>query len=747
VNAVATHAWYLSTMRRSLIPLLVALGACHGGAPARTTTREPVAPPPPPPPVVDAAPAAPAPQPPVAARRDHAVDSPSGARNDPYYWLRDDTRRQPEVLSYLEAENAYTAAALADAAPLEATLFAEMRGRVQEDDTSVPTLDGGYWYYARYQVGLQQPIHCRRKGTMTAPEEVILDGNQLAAGHAFYRIGRYAVSPDGARVAWVDDTVGRNQFALHVKELATGRVLPDTAQNVAPALAWAADGRTLFYLGKDPTTLRADRVLRHALGAAGDDALVYREDDATFTLNLRRTKSHRYLVIAAASTTSSEARLIDARKPTRAPTVFLPRTPDHEYEIDHLDGQFVIRTNADAKDFRVVSVREGKQRDRAAWKDVIPARADAFVQDVTVGHGVVAATVRSGGMSKVEIVPAGKPAFFIDAADPTYTMAVIELPDAAAPRIRYGYDSLVAPKATYEIDPRTGARELLKQQPVPGYDPTQYVSEYLHATAADGGAVPISLVYRRTTPRDGTAPLLITGYGSYGLSNDPWLRQAYVSLLDRGWVFAIAHVRGGQELGRAWYEDGKLMHKRNTFTDFIAVTRHLIAERYGARDQVFAQGGSAGGLLMGAILNLAPELYRGVVAQVPFVDVVTTMLDESIPLTTGEFDEWGNPKEPAAYAYMLSYSPYDNVAAQDYPAIFVHTGLWDSQVQYYEPAKWVAKLRATKTDRNLLVLDVDMASGHGGAAGRFDRLKQVAREVAFLLHVHDHPDQRVGWPR
>jgi oligopeptidase B len=700
-----------------------------------------VAPPLPPPPPVQAS----EPQPPIAARHDHAVPSPNGSRNDPYYWIRDDTRKNVDVLAYLEGENAYTKAMLGGDAAIEDKLFEEMRARVKEDDSSVPTLDDGYWYYSRFETGKQQPIYCRRKGAMTASEEILLDGNKLAEGHAFYRIGTYAVTRDGKTVAWADDSVGRNQFALHVKVIATGQLLPDTATNISPSLAWANDNKTLFYTGKDQTTLREDRVFRHVLGASKDE-LVYKEDDGSYYVGVGRTKSRKYIALHAGATTNSEIRLVDADHPDKPPVVFLPRSKDHLYSIDHLDGRFVIRTNADAKNFRIVAVPEGKQADRKAWKDVIPHRADQLVEDVAVFHDFMAATVRTGGLSKVLVLPNGKPSFYLDAKDPTYTMSVADIPDSKSKRVRYTYTSMVAPTSVFEADIATKKTELLKESPVPTYDASQYTSEYLHATAPDGTSIPISVVYKKTTPRDGTAPLLVYGYGSYGFSMEPWFNQTVVSLLDRGWVYAIAHVRGGQEMGRAWYESGKLMAKKNTFTDFAAATEYLIAQKLGARDQVYAEGGSAGGLLMGAVLNLRPDLYRGVIAQVPFVDVVTTMLDESIPLTTNEFDEWGNPKDKDAYDYMLSYSPYDNVAAKDYPSIFVHTGLWDSQVQYYEPTKWVAKLRATKTDKNLVVLDIDMSSGHGGASGRFDRLRQVAKQVAFLLHVHEHPDRRAHWP-
>jgi oligopeptidase B len=726
------------------LPLLL-VAAC-GGASATQPPAAPAASPTPESPAASAAPVPPSgPQPPVAKRQAHAVAAPAGTRDDAYYWIRDDERKNPEVLGYLTAENAYTKAMLAPVEPLEQKLYAELRGRVKEDDASVPVLDDGYWYYVRYETGKQQPIHARRKGTMKAAEEILLDGNQLAEGHAFYRIGTYRVSRNGRLLAWADDTMGRNQYALHVKDLVTGKLLPDTATNVAPSMEWANDDKTLFYTGKDEVTLRADRVFRHVLGTATYD-LVFQEDDGSYYVSVGATKSRKYIQIVAGATTNTEVRLVDAAAPAKPPVVFLARSKDHEYSIDHLDGRFVIATNSEAKNFRLVTVAEGKQADRKAWKDLIPASPDLLVEDFAVYHGFVAASVRTGGLEKVRVLPNGKPAYFLDAPDPTYAMSVIDTPDAGAKQVRYGYNSMVAPSSVFAADVATRKRTLLKQQEVPGYDLTQYTSEYLHATAADGKQVPISVVYKKTTPRDGTAPLLVYGYGSYGASMDARFSSMAVSLMDRGWVFAIAHIRGGQELGRAWYEDGKLMNKKNTFTDFIAATEYLLAQKLGARDQVYAEGGSAGGLLMGAVLNLRPDLYRGAVAQVPFVDVVTTMLDETIPLTTNEFDEWGNPKDKAAYDYMLSYSPYDNVKAQAYPSIFVHTGLWDSQVQYYEPTKWVAKLRATKTDGNLVVLDVDMTSGHGGASGRFDRLAQTAREMAFLLLVHDRADARAGWP-
>jgi len=680
--------------------------------------------------------------PPVADRRPHRVTSPNGDRDDPYYWLRDDTRKDPAMLAYLAAENAYAATRFAPVAKLQDTLLAEMRSHIQEDDSSVPVLEDGYFTYTKFAPGQEQPVVMRRHGD--APEQVMLDGNELAKGHAFYQLASWHMSHDGHYIAWVDDIVGRRQFVLHVKDLATNQVLPDTASNVAPSFVWANDNRTVFFTGKDPATLREDRVLRHVLGATSD-VEVYRETDPSYYVSTRSTKSRRYIQIHMGATTNSEVRIADADHPEAPLRVVLPRSPDHLYELDHISNRFVILTNADAKNFRVIEVADGKERDRAQWRDVIAARPDQLVEDFVVSTHFLAATVRTGGLSKLLVLAGGAP-FYVDMPETPSLAYTIDTPDPGATKLRFGYQSMVTPSSTYELEVATRKKTLLKEQPVPKYDRARYATEYLHAAASDGTQIPISVVYRKDTKRDGTAPLYVYGYGSYGVSMEPTFSSSRLSLLDRGWVVATAHVRGGQEMGRSWYEDGKLLHKRNTFTDFIAATEYLVTAKYGARDQVFAHGGSAGGMLMGAILNLRPDLFRGVAAEVPFVDVVTTMLDESIPLTTNEFDEWGNPKQKAAYDYMLAYSPYDNVKAQAYPSIYVRTGLWDSQVQYYEPTKWVAKLRATKTDSNLIAMDVDMAAGHGGKSGRFDKLKDVARVYAFMLMVHDRPDARPHWP-
>ncbi|HRC56621.1 MAG TPA: S9 family peptidase, partial [Kofleriaceae bacterium] len=594
---------------------------------------------------------------------------------------------------------------------------------------------------SRFEAGKQYPIHARKKGTLQAAEEILLDGNALAQGHSFYAIGSYEMSPNGQLLVWGDDTVGRNEFVLHVKDLKTGKVLPDTAVNISPNFAWASDNKTLFYVGKDPTTLRSDRVFRQTLGGAAEQ--IFKEDDGQYYVGLQTTKSRKYIAIGMSATTNSEVRLIDADRPRAEPTVFLPRSRDHLYSLDHLDGRFVVLSNADAKNFRLFEVALGKQADRKAWRDLVPHAADVLLEDFALYRRFLAVSVRSGGLRKVKVLPKGKAAFFIDAPDPTYAMTVVNTPDPDSAVVRYEYDSLTAPSSVLEQQFTGSAATLLKRQPVPGYQPELYASDYLHATAKDGAKIPISVVYKKSTPRDGTAPILIMGYGSYGFSMEPWFEQTRVSLLDRGWIFAIAHVRGGQELGRAWYEDGKLSKKMNTFTDFIAVSEHLVEHKVAAAGRVYATGGSAGGLLMGAIANLRPELYRGIIAAVPFVDVVTTMLDESIPLTTNEFDEWGNPgKDKAAYDAMLAYSPYDNVGAKAYPSMYVRTGLHDSQVQYFEPAKWVARLRTVKTDRNPLLFETDMTSGHGGSSGRFNRLRRISRELAFLLFTDARPDAR-----
>ncbi len=691
---------------------------------------------------------------PVAAVRPHDVPSPHGTRTDPYYWLRDDTRKDPDVLAYLEAENRYARAVMAPVRATEKTLFAEMKARQPERDRSAPVFEHGYWYYVRWEPGLQHAIVARKKGTMDAAEQVILDENVEAKGHTYYDASGAEVSPDGRYLAWTEDTVGRRQRTLRVRDLITGADLPDTATDLASDLVWANDSKTLFWVANDRTTLRSRYVTRHVLGTpAASDVVVYDEADETFYTGLDITKSRRYVTITLESTLSTEVWLIDADHLAAPPRVFRPRERDHEYTVDHDGARFVILTNWSATNFRIMEVADvagADPGDRAAWRDLVPHDADALVGGMVVYKDFLAWEERRGGQQRVRVMPRGSrvaDAFTPEADDPAFAMSLEDTPELDSKAVRWSYTSLTLPEITYELDVATRARTVVDETPAPGHDRTRYVSEYLHATAPDGAAVPISLVRRKDTPLDGTAPLLLYGYGAYGVNLDPSFALEEMSLLDRGWIYAIAHVRGGSELGRPWYEHGRRLEKINTFTDFIAVTEHLVATRYAARDQVFALGGSAGGLLVGTVLNLRPELYRGVLAAVPFVDAVTTMLDASIPLTTNEYDEWGNPAERAVYDYMLGYSPYDNVTVREYPSILVTTGLWDSQVQYFEPAKWVARLRALRTDENLLVLETDMSAGHGGKSGRYDELGEWAHRYAFFLHVSARPDARAGWPR
>lgn len=672
--------------------------------------------------------------PPVAATHPHQVVAPFGAsREDPYYWLRDDTRENPEMLAYLNAENAYTDAVLAPVADLRDRLYQEIVGRIKPDDASVPWRYKGYWYYTRYEEGGQYPIYARRQGSLEAAEEVLLDGNALAEGHDFFQIGTYEVSPSGRRLAWVEDTVGRRQYSLRVKDLDTGVLHEDRIEGIAPMLEWGADDDTLYYIEKDAETLLGKRVKRHRLGTpASADTLVYEEDDETYYLSITRTRSEKYLCIHLESTVSSELRCAELADPSHF-FVFAPRQRDFLYEADHLDGSWVIRTDWNAPNWRLMTVAEDKVGDRANWQEWIGHDEDVFIGGFELFDDFLALEERSEGLRRIRILPKSGEPFLIAADESAYRMGLSVNAEADTPWLRYGYTSLTTPYSTYELNIATGERRLLKTEPVIGYEADRYVTERIWAPARDGTRIPVSIVHRKDFQRDGTAALLQYAYGSYGNSIDPGFNVALPSLLDRGLVYAIAHVRGGQEMGRHWYEDGKLLHKKNTFTDFIDVTRFLVEQGYAAPDRVAAAGASAGGLLIGAVANLAPERYAVMNAGVPFVDIVTTMLDTSIPLTTNEYDEWGNPQQPEFYDYMLSYSPYDQVKAQAYPALYVDTGLWDSQVQYWEPAKWVARLRTVNTGQRPILLRTNMEAGHGGKSGRFERYRQTAEWYAFLL--------------
>jgi oligopeptidase B len=672
---------------------------------------------------------------PSAARKHFAVTSPNGPREDDYYWLRDDTRTSKEVLDYLAAENAYTNAQLEPTLSLQDKLYEELVARIKQDDSSVPFLDKGYWYYTRYDIGQEYPLYARKRRTLDSAEEAMLDGPKMALGHDFFQIGGWQVSPDSRLVAYAEDIVGRRQYTIKIKNLRSGALLQDAIPDAEPDFIWAADNKTILYVEKDPVTLLSVRVRKHVLGTDPHlDPLVYEEKDPSFYLSLAKSKSERFLFITLQSTLVSEWRYADASDPELKFATVLPREPNHEYQVEHVGEDFILRTNWNAPNFRIMRAPRISSMDKGTWKDLIGARADAFIENYTVFKDYLAVNERSGGLLKVRLKSWNGADRLITADDSSYAMYLIPTPGMNTENVRYAYTSLKTPKSTYDFNLRSGARMLLKVDPVlGGFDAANYATEYLHSIARDGTHVPVSLVYRKSTARDGTAPLYQYGYGSYGISTDPMFHGNWLSLLDRGFVVAIAHTRGGQELGRAWYEDGKLLKKKNTFYDFIDVTEFLVKEKYAAADKVFAQGGSAGGLLMGAIANLAPQDYRGILVNVPFVDVVTTMLDDSIPLTTNEYDEWGDPKEKLFYDYMLSYSPYDNVRAQAYPAMLVSTGLWDSQVQYYEPAKWVAKLRSLKTDSNPLLFRINMEAGHGGKSGRFERLRETAIEYQFIL--------------
>jgi len=656
------------------------------------------------------------------------------ARVDNYYWFKD--RTDPKVIAYLDAENAYTDAIMAPTKALQQSLYDEIVGRIKQDDATVPAKYKHFYYYTRYEEGKEYPIYARRRGSETGPEQVMLDGNTLAQGHDFYQIGGERISPNERLLAYAEDTVGRRQFTIHVKDLETGQTLPDAIPGTPASMAWADDNKTLFYVENDPITLLTVRVKKHVLGTdPKQDPVVYEERDHSFYLGVGRSGDDKYIVVDEHSMLSAEVRFLPADQPKAKFRVLAPRERDFEYEADHIGRRWIVRTNWNAKNFRLMEVDDARVGDRKRWRELVPGRADVFIGSFALFRDFLVIGERSDGLQRIRVKPwRGGAEFFVRSDDADYTATIGDNREQDTDTLRYDFTSLITPNSVYDLDMKTGARSLRKRDPVlGGYDPANYVAERVWATARDGTRIPVSLAYRKGFHRDGSAPLYQYGYGAYGISIDPRFSSPRISLLDRGFVYAIAHVRGGQELGRQWYEDGKLLKKRNTFTDFVDVTEFLVAQGYAAKDKVFAAGGSAGGLLMGAVANLAPQDYRGIVAHVPFVDVVTTMLDESIPLTTNEFDEWGNPKETVFYEYLLSYSPYDNVKAQAYPALLVTTGLWDSQVQYWEPAKWVAKLRALKTDRNPLLFKIDMAAGHGGKSGRFQRYREVAEEFAFVL--------------
>lgn len=676
--------------------------------------------------------------PPKADKKPKNLEIHNDVRVDNYYWLND--REDEEVLDYLERENDYYQKMTAHTKDFQAKLFEEMKSRIKEDDSSVPYLYNGYYYITRYETGKDYPIYTRKKGSLDAEEEILFDVNQMAKDYAYYNLNGINVSPDNTKVAFGVDTLSRRKYTIHIKDLQTGDLYPETIENTTGGSTWANDNKSLFYTRKDEQTLRSNKIYKHSLGTdAGQDSEVYSEDDDTFGTYVYKTKSQAYIVIGSYSTLSSEFRFLDANTPEGQFKVFQPREKDLEYGFDHFEDSFYIVTNADgAKNFKVMKTSVDATS-KENWEEVIAHRDDVLVEDIDIFKDYLVVSERSDGLNKLRIMPwdENTPEHYLPFESETYTAYTTQNLDFDTQLLRYNYNSLNTPSSVIDYNMATKAKTVIKETEVLGgtFDKDNYVTERVWATAADGTKVPISLVYKKGLKKDGSNPLYQYAYGSYGSTTSPRFSSVRLSLLDRGFVYAIAHVRGGQYMGRSWYEDGKLFKKKNTFTDFIDCSKFLIEQGYTSSDHLYASGGSAGGLLMGAIVNMAPELYNGVIAAVPFVDVVTTMLDDSIPLTTGEYDEWGNPNDPEYYKYIKEYSPYDQVSAKDYPNLYVTTGLHDSQVQYWEPAKWVAKLREMKTDNNLLFLDTNMDAGHGGASGRFEALKEIAKDYAFIFDL------------
>ena len=674
--------------------------------------------------------------PPIAAKKDTVLEKHGDRRVDSYYWLND--RENPEVIKYLKDENEYYQKMTAHTKTFQKDLFEEMKSRIKEDDESVPYLYNGYYYIVKYEMGREYPIYSRKKGSLTAKEEILFDCNEMAKGHSYFSLNGLNISEDNKLASFATDLTGRRIYTIQVKNLETGEILPDKIENVTGTAVWANDNKTLFYSSKDKKTLRSDKIHKHILGSdVKKTELVYFEKDETFSIYIAKTKSKKFLVINSSSTLTSEYQFLDANKPTEKFEIFHPRTRGLEYTISHFNNYFYILTNKDnATNFKVMKTLDTATSSKN-WVDVIPHDDSVLIEGIEVFRNYLVAEERSNGLSKIRIMPWNGEAYYLPFELETYSVFVGTNVDFDTDVLRYGYQSLATPYSVIDFNMKTKTKEVKKELAVLGgkFDKNNYLEERVWASATDGTKVPISLVYRKEMKKDGNNPLLQYAYGSYGNSMEPNFDSTILSLLDRGFIYAIAHIRGGEDMGRQWYEDGKLLKKKNTFTDFIDCSKYLIDQKYTNPKKLYAQGGSAGGLLMGAVINMAPDLYNGVLAGVPFVDVVTTMLDETIPLTTGEYDEWGNPNDKEYYDYMKSYSPYDNLKAQNYPNILVTTGLHDSQVQYWEPAKWVAKLRTMKTDKNLLFLDTNMDAGHGGASGRFEALKELAKEFSFLLDL------------
>ena len=676
-------------------------------------------------------------QPPLAQQINKELIKHSDVRIDEFYWLND--RENPEVIDYVNKENDYYNAQSAHTKDFQNALFEEMKSRIKEDDSSVPYKYNGYWYVTRYEKGKDYPIYTRKKDSLEAEEELLFDCNEMAKGHTYFKLSGMNISPDNSKVAFGLDTIGRRQYTLHIKDLKTNTIFEDKVSNTTGGSTWANDNETLFYTHKNETTLRSEAIFKHKLGTnTSDDKLVYKEIDDTFEVGVYKTKSKKYLVIFSYSTLTTEFQILNANTPDADFKIFQPRTIGLEYSISHFGNSFYVLSNADgAQNFKLSKTSED-QTEKQFWKDIIPHRPVVLLEDIDIFKDFLVISERKNGLNQIKIERwDGKDSYYLPFDSETYTAYTTSNIDFDTNVLRYGYQSMTTPSSVIDFNMATKQKTIQKEQKVLGdtFKKENYVSERLWATASDGTKIPISLVRHKNTPKSSETPLLLYAYGSYGVTIDPYFSTLRLSLLDRGFIYAIAHIRGGQYLGRQWYEDGKLLYKKNTFTDFIDCSKYLIAQGYTSANHHYAMGGSAGGLLMGVVVNMAPELYNGVVAAVPFVDVVTTMLDDSIPLTTGEYDEWGNPNDKTYYDYMKSYSPYDNIVNQKYPNLLVTAGLHDSQVQYWEPAKWVARLRLQAANTSQLFLKTNMDAGHSGASGRFESIKEVASEYAFLFDL------------
>jgi oligopeptidase B len=676
-------------------------------------------------------------QPPIAKIIPKKLKKHKEVRVDNYFWLND--RENPEVIEYLNQENAYYQEKTAHTKDFQAQLFEEMKSRIKEDDQSVPYLYNGYYYITRFEKGQNYPIYSRKKESLSAKEEILFNCNEMAKDKPYFQLGALSISPDNKMALFSYDIVGRRIYTIQIKNLEDNTILEDKIENVTGSAVWANDNKTIFYSDQDDVTLRSDKIFKHKLGAKqADDVLVYFEKDETFNVEIAKSKSRKYLAIESGSTLTTEYQILDADNPDGEFKIFQKRVRGLEYSISHYGDSFYIMTNKDkAENFKLMKTSVNKTS-KANWKEVIAHRKDVLLEDIEIFKDFLVVEERENGLNKIRIMPwSGEGEYYLPFESETYTAYTSSNVDFDTDVLRYGYQSMTTPSSIIDFNMKTQIKEIKKEQQVLGgkFDKNNYTEERVWAKADDGTKIPISMVYRKGLKKNGSSPLLQYAYGSYGHSMDATFSSTRLTLLDRGFVFAIAHIRGGEDLGRQWYEDGKLLKKINTFTDFIDCSKFLIAEKYTSPQHLYAEGGSAGGLLMGAVVNMAPELYNGVIAQVAFVDVVTTMLDDSIPLTTGEYDEWGNPNVKEFYDYMLSYSPYDNIVPQKYPNMYISTGLHDSQVQYWEPAKWVAKLRVLKTDDNQLFLDTNMDAGHGGASGRFEAIKELAKEYSFLLDL------------